>query len=230
METGRPRRVHPSGRLTFRNKVRPAKARELPLAVAGDEALDWTTLVPEGAGAVECEVGCGKGTFLVEAARSRPERFFVGVEAGPAYAEFCADRLRREGLDNAVLVADDARLFLADTVPEGALARLHVYYPDPWPKWRHRKRRLFGPEFPGLAARVLAEGGELLVATDNLRYFGEALAVLGAAPALRRDRGRERGYGPEAPGLAFGPTNFSRKYAAEGRTLSRAVFVRLPEA
>lgn len=96
---------------------------------------------------------------------------------------------------------------------------MHIYYPDPWPKWRHRKRRIFSDELPPLLHHVLESGGELLVATDNLRYFGEILEVLGETELLERAFDLEAKYGAEDPGLAFGPTNFSRKYKIEGRTL-----------
>ena len=227
MAKPRPKRVHPSGRLTFRNNVRGPKAKDLPYRIAEDEALCWDELVPSTAGEVEIEIGCGKGSFLVAAADRRPGTFLLGVEAGPAYAEYCADRARRQGLANVFLVADDARLFLADTVPQGRIRRVHIYYPDPWPKWRHRKRRIFSAELPPLLHRVLEPGGELLVATDNLRYFGEILAVLGETPLLARAFDLEHDYGAEDPGLAFGPTNFSRKYQIEGRTLRTCAWRRV---
>ncbi|MFQ5504741.1 MAG: nitrite reductase small subunit NirD [Planctomycetota bacterium] len=217
--------MHPSGRLVSRHKLRPSRSEDLPLFTAGAAPLCWSELVPEGDRDVEIEIGSGKGTFLVGAASSRPETFFVGIEASPAYASYAADRLARRGLENAVLVSDDARLFLADTAPESRVAKLHVYYPDPWPKRRHRKRRFFAPELPVLVHRCLRPGGELLIATDNSRYFGEILAVLGASPLLARSDALEERYGEESPGLAFGPTNFSIKYAAEGRPRHRAVYV-----
>lgn len=227
MERTRPRR-HPAGRPTARGRVRPPKRRDIPLVVAGAGPLSFGELTPPGAGPLELEIGCGKGTFLVEAARRRPEVRFVGIEAGYAYAAYTADRLARAGLGNAVVVADDARLFLADSAPAGAFERIHVYFPDPHPKRRHRKRRLFQPEIAARLARALKPGGELLVATDQSAYFGEITAVLGACPALRRAPDLEARYGPEQPGLAFGPTNYGRKARAAGRTIRRAVYVARP--
>lgn len=224
MNAARPRRIHRSGRLAFRSQVRPAKSGALPLLEAGEHAFAWDELVDPGWTNVEMEIGCGKGSFLVAAATSRPDTWFLGVEAGAAYASYCADRLQRQGLTNARMVQDDARLLLADSVPRGSLARLHVYYPDPWPKRRHRKRRLIDPEWPWLASHALRLGGELLLATDDTRYFGEMLAVLGPSPLLVRDEGLEREYGDEVAGLAFGPTNFARKYVEQGRPRHRAVF------
>lgn len=225
-----PKRVHPSGRLTFRSNVRAAKADDLPIIEAGDEAIAWTSVVPsDWNGEVELEIGCGKGQFLVEAATRRPESFFVGCEAGPDYARYCADRAKRQELQNVKLIADDARLFLSDSVPEKSLRRIHVYHPDPWPKRRHRKRRIFDEDFAKACVRALQSDGELLVATDNTRYFGEILTVLGAEAGLKRDATLEACYGDERAGLAFGPTNFAQKYVAEERERHRAVYVLAPD-
>ncbi len=218
-----PTRVHPSGRLTFRSSVRVEASPDHRVVVAGDESLPWQDIVPAAwPGPIELEIGCGKGAFLAAAATSRPETYFVGCEAGVEYARYCADRV--QGLENVWLVADDARLFLADSVPDRSLARIHVYHPDPWPKRRHRKRRLFDAAFARDVARKLTLDGQLLVGTDNTRYFGEILAVLGAEATLRRDLEREASYGDEVPGLAFGPTNFAQKYVHEGRERHRAIY------
>ncbi len=225
MSASRPKRVHPSGRLSFRKNVRLPKTDDLPLVVVRDAAPSWDTLVPGGRhGSIEIEIGCGKGAFLVAAAERRPDVFFLGVEAGTDYARYCAGRVQRRGIENAMLVADDARLLLADTVPTHSIDRIHIYYPDPWPKRRHRKRRIIDHEFTLLADRCLAPGGELLVATDNTRYFGEMLAVLGTSALLSRTVEQEAHYGDETPGLAFGPTNFSEKYRIEERPRHRAVY------
>ncbi len=222
----RKKRIHPSGRLAFRSNVREARAENLPLRVADqDSPLPWAELVPPGEGPLELEIGCGKGTFILEAARNHPERRFLGIEAGPPYAAYCADRLARHGLTNAFMVADDARVFLEDTPPPGAFARIHVYYPDPWPKRKHRRRRFFQPETLPALRRALREDGELLIATDNTRLFGEILATLGESPLFCRSRKKELSYGIEIPGTAFGPTNFSKKYRAQGRPSHRAVFL-----
>ena len=223
----RPARVHPSGKLVFRSNTRAPRSDDLPLFEPGDTGVEWEQLVPRDFdGDIEIEVGCGKGSFLLAAAERNADRRFVGVEAGPAYAGYCADRIARAGLDNAVLIADDARLFLRDSVPEASIARLHVYHPDPWPKRRHRKRRLFAAEFPELVARALRPNGQLLVSTDNTRYFGEILVALGKRRELRRSSELENDYGDEIAGVAFGPTNFAEKYIAEERQRHRAVYVR----
>ena len=223
-------RLHGDGRLSFRHRVRKPIADQIPYLDGTRAAVSWQALVPADAGRVEIEIGCGKGTFLKSAALARPAAFFLGIEASPEYARYCADRLVRAGCHNGRLLADNARVFVRDVVPEAAVDVFHIYYPDPWPKRRHRKRRLFQPGAELELARALKDDGLLLVATDSTAYFGEILTVLGQGEALRRDWTTEAELGDGVAGVAFVPTNFQIKYQKEGRTLHRAAFRRVPRA
>jgi tRNA (guanine-N7-)-methyltransferase len=107
--------------------------------------------------------------------------------------------------------------------------RIHVYFPDPWPKRRHRGRRFFTEDFVPTLERVLKPGGWLLVATDNAAYAGEICRVLGAAPNLRRVEAEEKRLLEMGPGHGFTPTNFERKYEEEGRVLRRYAWRRSDE-
>ena len=164
---------------------------------------------------VELEIGMGKGTFLVEQAKARPEVNFFGIEWARWFWRYASDRLRRNGCLNARTVRAEASYFLTEFVPDASLSVLHVYFPDPWPKARHHKRRLIQPAFMPLVARVLAPGGRLQVVTDHQGYFEENVepSVCGAAGLTVVDYNR--------PGSAgegeFVGTNFERKYAREGR-------------
>src|SRR5690606_6440058 len=178
-----PRAIHPQsrmrggGRLSFRRRVREVEDDgTLPCILGGEDPPPLRDLVRGNPTAIEIEVGPGKGTFLLAAAQNRPDTFLVGIEASVAYAKFAAQRVRDAGLRNAVLLVDNARLYLQDRVPEGALRAVHVYYPDPWPKRRHRKRRFFVEETPDVLYRCLAPDGYLLVATDNAAYAGQIVA------------------------------------------------------
>jgi tRNA (guanine-N7-)-methyltransferase len=111
-------------------------------------------------------------------------------------------------------------------VGEAMVDRLHVYFPDPWPKRRHRKRRFFTEEMPAAIHRVLKPSGLLLVCTDNAACAGEISRVLGASPLLVRDQEEERRLLAAEPGHGFSPTNFERKYLAEGRIIRRYAFRR----
>src|SRR5918993_4887680 len=164
---------------------------------------------------VELEIGMGKGTFLTEQAKARPEVNYFGIEWARWFWRYASDRLRRSGCLNARTVRAEAGYFLAEFVPPASVSVLHVYFPDPWPKARHHKRRLIQPKFMPLVERVLAPGGRLQVVTDHQGYFEENIepTVRAAAGFTVVDYNR--------PGSAgegeFVGTNFERKYAREGR-------------
>lgn len=131
---------------------------------------------------VELEVGFGKGRFLLAAARQWPERDFIGCDYARKLVRKVRDRVAREGLTNVRLYKGEARHLLGELLPEGSIARVHVYFPDPWPKRRHAKHRFFAPPGPDLVARVLRPGGSLLFATDHEPYAREVAARLRADP------------------------------------------------
>lgn len=160
----------------------------VPLASVG-ERLDFARVFewPEGTTRpVELEVGCGKGRFLVAAAARWPERDFFAVEQVGTLIRKVRDKTVRAGLPNVRIVPGDAKDVLSRLVPDGALARLHVYFPDPWPKRRHAKHRLFAGPIAGHAARVLAPGSQLLLATDHDAYFRECVATFAADERMVR--------------------------------------------
>jgi len=119
-----------------------ARGRELSLPrLTEANPLD---LVP-GAGEWEVEIGFGKGRFLLDQAAARPERRFLGIEVASKYYRLCRQRAERRGLDNVLVVRGEALYLLSAVFPARFAAALHVYFPDPWPKSRHHKRRLFDP-------------------------------------------------------------------------------------
>lgn len=226
-------RMHVGGKLSFRGRPgwNPTpEDEELAdwLCFGGEDPPSLEELVPEGCESVEIEIGPGKGAFLLAATASRPDTFLLGIEAAPAYARVAATRLRDGGRRNGRVLVDNGKLFLTDRVADAALDRLHVYFPDPWPKRRHRRRRFFTPDVPGVLARVLADDGDLLVATDNAAYAGQICRVMGASPAFARDEDEERRLVEQGDGHAFTPTNFERKYLEQRRILRRYCFRRLP--
>ena len=209
---GRSRRMSVGGRLAFRRRVQPIEdGGPLPMVDGGDDPPPLRELVPARFRRVEIEVGSGKGAFLCAAAGTSRTTFFLGIEAAQSYASYAAARLRDGGHDNALLLVDNASLFLRDRVVPGSVDRLHVYFPDPWPKRRHRGRRFFTEQCPVVVHRALRLGGLLCVATDNPCYAGQIARVLGAFPGLRRDEDAERELSALGPGHAFSPTNFERK-------------------
>ena len=172
---------------------------------------------------VEVEVGCGKGLFLILAATQRPDRDFFGIELSRKYALFAADRVARRCLQNVRVARADGRQVLAHWVPDASVCVLHVYFPDPWWKRRHQKRRLFTEEFVGHAARILTPGGELRVATDVEEYFQvmrrlveqhHSFALLELPPERQPEHDLDY------------LTNFERKYRQAGKSIFRAVFIK----
>jgi len=179
--------------------------------------LEWTAVFGDDH-PVEIEIGSGKGTFLVEAAEAHPGTNYLSIEVAAEYARYVADRVRRRDLRNVRVVRADAGRFLERHAPPESVRVAHLYFPDPWPKKRHHKRRLVQPAFARDVARALAPGGELRFVTDHAEYFEAATDVLDAEPGLER---------VEVPGEAMEDlTNYERKYRAEGRSIHRARYRR----
>jgi tRNA (guanine-N7-)-methyltransferase len=129
---------------------------------------------------LEIEVGSGKGLFLVAAALAQPERNFLGIELARKYARLVASRLARHALTHARIVHGDARRVLASLVPDHAADVVHVYFPDPWWKKRHQKRRVMTAPFLRDLDRVLVPGGQLHFWTDVHEYFEATLSLIAA--------------------------------------------------
>ncbi|HKQ98383.1 MAG TPA: tRNA (guanosine(46)-N7)-methyltransferase TrmB [Candidatus Polarisedimenticolia bacterium] len=174
---------------------------------------------------VEMEIGVGKGRFLLDAATRHPETDFLGLEWSVKHLRIARDRAAARGLRNLRLHRGDARHVLASLVADGALERVHVFCPDPWPKKRHHKRRLFVPETTRHLERVLRPGGYLNVSTDYAEYFEAIVEVVGAVTGLARAED------PRLPadGETAGRTNYEVKYLAAGRAIHRATWRRPAE-
>ena len=136
------------------------------------------------AAGLEVEVGSGKGLFLRNAAAAKPEVDFLGVEVARKYAEFGAAGLAKAGLRNAVMVNGDGLRIFQELIPDGSLAAVHVYFPDPWWKKRHRRRRVMREAFLRDVERTLQAGGSLHFWTDVEEYFQTSLELLAAHTTL----------------------------------------------
>ncbi len=133
---------------------------------------------------LEVDVGSGKGLFLRTAAAGRPEVDFLGIEVSVKYARFAAAALARQQLTNAVVVVADVLRVFSELLPEGSLAAVHVYFPDPWWKKRHKKRRVMKESFVRDLERTLRGGGVLHFWTDVEEYFHASLELLAAHTRL----------------------------------------------
>src|SRR2546423_781800 len=127
---------------------------------------------------LEIEVGSGKGMFLLAVSQQRPEANFLGIEVAEKYAAFCAERLAKRNIANACVVSADAGRVFAELLPDASLAAVHVYFPDPWWKARHKKRRVMNERFVRQIERVLRPGGSLHFWSDVEEYFLTTLEML----------------------------------------------------
>ncbi len=166
---------------------------------------------------LELEIGSGKGTFLLAESGLRPETNFLGVEYARRYWIFAADRLRRAERTNARVVLAEASAFVREFIEEESLSAIHVYFPDPWPKTRHHRRRLLQPPFITLLASKLRPGARLSIATDHRDYFEQMVASVKETPLVEVDFTRtSAALEEESVG-----SNFERKYRREGRVIHR---------
>ena len=200
-------------------------AHLLPLAALSDP-FDPASVFPTAA-PVELEVGSGKGLFLSSAAAAAPDRNFLGIEIAHGYARLIAGKLAAAGLTNARIIHGDAGFLVGSLLPDACLAGMHVYFPDPWWKARHRKRRVLSEPFLLQAGRVLAPGAVLHVWTDVEEYFLEAMAAA-RATGLFGEPGVERPAEP-AHDLDY-RTHFERRTLLAGMPVWRAALERSPAA
>jgi tRNA (guanine-N7-)-methyltransferase len=161
---------------------------------------------------VELEIGPGKGSFLLRRAAARPEINFLGVEWARQYALYVADRAVRAGLVNVRTLCADAEAFIRQ-VPDQSLLRIHIYFPDPWPKRRHLRRRLLKPAFLRQAKRCLRIGGWLGMVTDHEDYARQIRSALSVIEGMAKISF----FTPTGGEGAVVGTNFENKYAADGK-------------
>jgi tRNA (guanine-N7-)-methyltransferase len=187
----------------------------------GEDLLRWGEVFPNE-GPVEVEIGSGKGRYLLAAAAEHPDRCYLGIERRLAHINLCAERAAKRGLGNVRLIRADASRVVWGSVSPASVSAVHVYYPDPWWKARHKKRRIFTGEFVADVARVLVRGGELRVATDVEEYFTQIVGMIAGSGLFERGEAQQKAFGtPEEP-----LTSYQAKYVPLGRTIHGALFQR----
>jgi tRNA (guanine-N7-)-methyltransferase len=165
---------------------------------------------------LEVELGCGDASFLVEYARRNPAKNFIGVERLLGRIQKLDKKGRRIGLTNTRGVRIESAYFLEFLLPPHSATALHVYFLDPWPKKRHRRHRLIGETFPGLARQALVPGGTVFLRTDDADYFQQMNEVFGAAKEFENTE--------TPPALAEITTDFEREFNSKGIPTLRAAF------
>jgi tRNA (guanine-N7-)-methyltransferase len=173
------------------------------------------------------EIGFGMGETTAAIAARHPELDFLGVEVFVAGIGALARRAHDAGLTNLRIVAHDAVEVVREMVAPGTLAGIHVFFPDPWPKARHHKRRLIAQPFAGALAARLRPGGYLHCATDWEPYAMQMLEVLGGEPRLRN---LHAGFAPQArsPRCERPTTKFHARGERLGHGVWDLVFERAP--
>ena len=163
------------------------------------------------------EIGSGMGETTIEIAKGHPETDFIAIEVhGPGVGSLL-NRIEAEKLANLRVVRHDAVEVLERMIPDGALAALHLFFPDPWPKKRHHKRRLVQPAFASLVAGKLRGGGIVHAATDWPDYAEQIAAVFSANSSFVKSEG----------GLASRPaTKFEKRGLRLGNPVRDLVFIR----
>lgn len=179
------------------------------------ERLELEKLFPKPQ-PLEVELGCGDASFLVEYARRNPGRNFIGVERLLGRISKLDRKGRRAGLTNLRGVRIESSYFLQWLLPPHSVSALHIYFPDPWPKKRHRKNRLINENFPALAQRALASGGKIYLRTDDADYFQQMTEVFAAGKDFTNI---------ETPiELAEIVTDFERDFNSKGIPTLRAAY------
>ena len=163
------------------------------------------------------EIGFGNGEHLLTRAQNEPQHDFIGVEVHRPGVGRVMHHAEKAGLTNLRTACHDAVEVLQQGIADGALREVVIYFPDPWHKTRHHKRRLIQPEFAALLARKIAQGGRLLLATDWAHYAEQMLEVLNAAPEFENTAADGR----------YVPRHVTRpktRFEARGERLGHAVF------
>ena len=181
-----------------------------------DGKIDFVRLFGRS-GPVHIEIGSGKATFLLNQAMAQPDVNFLGIERANKYYRYAVDRIGRWGLTNVRIIRTDAAHFLANFIPDDSINCFHIYFPDPWPKRRHHKRRFFCPANLQQLLRTLKTAGSIKIATDYAGYFElitelieankDGLEPVEFLPTAGTDHGEWVG------------TNYERKYLKQKRPI-----------
>lgn len=161
------------------------------------------------------EIGSGQGHAIVHAASTHPERDFIAIEVFEGGLARTMMRAEEEGVENLRLIEANAPEVLEHLLPAGSVHEVWVFFPDPWPKTRHHKRRLVSPDFAHVVRRALRPGGVLRLATDWQEYADHMREVLDAAEGFERDFDGE--WAPRFSGRVL--TAFERKGTDKGRLI-----------
>ncbi|MEZ5324979.1 MAG: tRNA (guanosine(46)-N7)-methyltransferase TrmB [Verrucomicrobiales bacterium] len=197
----------------------PNRAYERLELVPSDYFRHLTPAELPGAGIVplEIDLGCGDGSFLIDIASHLPERQFLGVERLLGRVRKVARKAERAGLANLQVLRLESAYTIGWILPDACISRVHLLFPDPWPKKRHHKNRFVQPDNIASIKRILCDGGEFLFKTDHEGYFEWVKGVMHECNLLAP-------LGWDEPDFYYPETDFERQWKDEGRKIYRARF------
>lgn len=189
-----------------------------------DEKLDFHSIFGR-CEEVHIEIGSGKGTFLVNQASRHSNIDFLGIEWANKYYRHAVDRIGRWSLTNARLIRDDAAVFIREYISSESVDCFHVYFPDPWPKSKHHKRRFVSAENVEQMHRCLKTTGKINMATDHKGYFEWMCDVFAGFSGKLEQAEFQLTAGAQIG--EFTGTNYERKYLKENKDIHRLAFVKI---
>jgi len=192
-------------------------SRHLFLVKELQQPWDLTKYFSNPVAPLEVEIGSGKGQFIHDAALAQPDHNFIGTEVAHKYAAYCAANLIKAQISNAIMFSGDGLQLFREFLPENSLAAVHVYFPDPWWKARHRKRRVMQMELVRACEKCLVPGGKLHFWTDVQEYFETAMEMMAAESTLKGP------FTPEVDPTRW-RTHFEKRTVIEGRPVFRSWF------
>jgi tRNA (guanine-N7-)-methyltransferase len=174
---------------------------------------------------VHIEIGSGKGTFLVNQAAALPDINFLGIEWANKYYKYAVDRMGRKKVGNVRLIRTEAASFVAEHIDDNSVKCFHIYFPDPWPKKRHHKRRFVCAKNIEQIIRCLKKGGLINIATDHAEYFEQMQKVFESFSEKLKPVEFIKPAGANENELVG--TNYERKYIKEKRNIFTLAFKKI---
>ncbi len=200
---------------------------EIILFPAGlPEPVDWSALAGKS-GPLHVEIGIGRDTFLIELARADPDAICLGIEYSQERVRRVARKISRTDITSIRLLCCEAAQGIYRFIPPGAVSAFYLFFPDPWPKMRHRKNRFLSPPSAQLLATRLTPEGRFHLKTDDRDLFLYMRAVMEKAPFFSYCHGT----GAQAH-LSDGPphqTLYEKKWRRQGKEIHSLVYRRTPE-
>jgi tRNA (guanine-N7-)-methyltransferase len=195
--------------------VSESNAETLIFAVSILHRIEFAALFPKEQ-PVEVELGSGDGSFLVQYATLNPQHNFIGVERLLGRLRKVDRKGRRAALQNLRVVRLEASYLVQYLLPKKSISAIHIYFPDPWPKRKHRKNRLIQAGFPEICAEVLQPNGVVYLRTDDSNYYQQMREVFGGCALFREIE--------TADPLKDVLTDFERGFLSQGVQTNRAAY------